>query len=83
VSIKEFRGASHLPNLIYKVTYGVRPSDVTFWEHFLWRNRPQRFFVAEPAIETMTTGYQRPRSWEPNATTFLYNCPRPQNGQNY
>ncbi len=31
-------------------------------ERFLWRNWPQRFSMAEPATETMTTGYQRPRS---------------------
>jgi hypothetical protein len=41
------------------------------------------FSVAKPTTETMTAGYQRPGSWEPNAATFLYNWPRPQNGQNY
>jgi hypothetical protein len=76
-------------NLIYNYKLCVRPCvrPTTFWERFLWRNRPQRFSMAEPATETMTTGYQRPRSWDsdPETQVLRAKCssPRPQNGQNY
>ncbi len=55
-------------SFIYKVTCCVRSfiCPTTFREHFLWRNQSQRFFMAEPVTETMTTGYQRPRSWDPS-----------------